>query len=128
MGELCLNKKVLSVIDIGSSAIRMSIVEVIDGKISILEELRQQVRLGKDTFNKGKILRPTINQCILILKNYKNLCDEYKVEEIYVVATTAVREASNVDIFIDNIFSNTGLAVEIISTTKETEYIYNAIV
>lgn len=122
-----MNKKVLSVIDIGSSAIRMSIVEVIDGKISILEELRQQVRLGKDTFNKGKILRPTINQCILILKNYKNLCDEYKVEEIYVVATTAVREASNVDIFIDNIFSNTGLAVEIISTTKETEYIYNAI-
>lgn len=122
-----MNKRVLSVIEIGSRAIRMSIVEVIDGKISILEELRQQVRLGKDVFNKGKILRSTINQCILILKNYKNLCDEYKAEEIYAVAATAVRDASNVDIFIDNIFSNAGLVIEIISTTKGTEYVYNAI-
>jgi len=118
----------VAAIDIGSSAIRMTIAEIINDKVNILEELRQPVRLGKDSFHKGKILRPTINEAILVLKKYKKLCEEYNVSLIKTVATTAVREATNVDIFIDNIKTFTDIDVEILSTTKETLFIHRALI
>lgn len=117
----------MAAIDIGSSAIRMTIVEIANDNIEILEELRQPVRLGKDSFNKGKILRPTIDESIQILKKYKSLCDQYKVKNIKAVATTAVRESSNFDIFLDNILTNTNINVDLLSSQKETELIYKAI-
>ncbi|HOV14511.1 MAG TPA: hypothetical protein PK771_09530, partial [Spirochaetota bacterium] len=118
----------IAAIDIGSSSIRMTIVEVIEKKIIVLEDLRQPVRLGKDSFYKGKISRSTINETILILKKYKKLCDEYNVTKIRTVATTAVREALNFDIFVDNIKTYTDMIVEILSSTKECQLIYKALI
>ena len=43
------------------------------------------------------------------------------------MATTAVRESSNSDMFIDNINRNTGINVNIISASKESEYIYQGL-
>ena len=122
-----MDKNRVAAIDIGSRAIRMTIAEVVNDKIEILEEVSLSVRLGKDSFDKGRILRPTIDESIQILRKYKNLCEEYKVDRIRAVATTAVREATNFDIFLDNILTNTGISVEILSITKETELIYKAI-
>lgn len=119
---------VIAAIDIGSSSIRMKIAELkIDNSIEVLDVLRLPVRLGKDTFYRGKIQRKTINECVNILKKYKNLCMQYNVKKIIAVATTAVREASNMDIFLDNIRTFAGIRVDILSTSRETEYLYRAL-
>ena len=47
---------------------------------------------GYDTFNKGKIARNTLNDAVLILKNFKKICTELNINKIKAVATTAVRE------------------------------------
>ncbi len=117
----------VAVIDIGSSSIRMTIYEIKENSYLIQEELRNPIRLGKDTFYNGKINRNTIDESILILKNYKRLCNEYNVKRIKAVATTAVREAINVDIFLDNIRIFTDLEIEILPISKEIEFIYTAI-
>jgi exopolyphosphatase / guanosine-5'-triphosphate,3'-diphosphate pyrophosphatase len=122
-----MNKQTIAAIDIGSSSIRLTIAEVIDKKINILEDLRQAIRLGKDSFYKEKISRPTINDCIIILKKYKKLCDEYKTTKIQASATTAVREAVNSEFFADNIKTFTGIDIDILSINKETELIYKAL-
>ncbi|HBD93347.1 MAG: hypothetical protein A2015_10475 [Spirochaetes bacterium GWF1_31_7] len=122
-----MKKKIVAAIDIGSSSIRMIISEIIDGEVEVIDSVRHTVRLGKDSFYKGKIFRTTIDECIEILSRYKRLCDEYGVKEIKAVATTAVREATNSDIFLDNIFTYTGINVEIISAYKETEYIHKVL-
>ena len=98
-----MKKENIAAIDIGSSSIRMTICEVTKNEYDVLEKLRRPVRLGKDCFYNGKISRQIINECVLILKKYKKLCEEYKVTKIYAAATTAVREAGNVDVFLDNI-------------------------
>ncbi len=118
----------IAAIDIGSSSIRMSIAELTDKGLTLLESLRQPVRLGKDTFYKGKISRHTTNEAILILKKYKRLCEEYKVDKIKTVATTAVREAANSNIFIDNIRTYLGMDADILSSTGECELIYRALI
>ncbi len=122
-----MKKKTVSAIDIGSSSVRMLVAELKDNSYEIIEDVRQPVKLGKDTFFRGKILRSTIDETIFILNKYKKLCEEYKVTEIKAVATTAVRESSNADIFIDNIKAYTGIDVEVIDATKETEYIHKAL-
>ena len=124
---MLMNKNRIAAIDIGSSSIRMSIAETIDGKINILEELRHPVKLGYDTFNKGKIARNTLNDAVLILKNFKKICTELNINKIKAVATTAVREASNSDIFVDNVRSYADIDVEVLSSIKETEYIFKSL-
>ncbi|MBN2545832.1 MAG: HD domain-containing protein [Spirochaetes bacterium] len=122
-----MQKTVISVIDIGSSSIKMNIYELFEDHYTILESLRQHVRLGNDSFYQGKISRKTINECIIILNRYKKLCKDYNTKYIKTVATTAVREAVNVDVFIDSIFRHTDLEIELLGVQKESEYIYNAI-
>ena len=122
-----INGKRVAAIDIGSSSVRMLIAEITDGEVEIIDTLRQNVQLGKDSFFKGRILRNTINDCIRIINKFKNLCDEYLVTEIKAVATTAIREASNADIVLDNIYTHTGLEVETINATQETEYIHRVL-
>ncbi len=48
--------KLVAVVDIGASAIRMAIAEIIeDGPVRTLENLTQAVSLGRDTFSRGAI-------------------------------------------------------------------------
>ena len=122
-----MDKEIVSIIDVGTSSIKMSIYQIMNNKYSILEELRHPIRLGKDSFYDGMIDRSTIDESIVILKKFKKLCKEYNVSKIRIIATTAVREASNVDIFLDNIRIMTDLDTEIITPNKETEYIHNSL-
>ncbi len=106
----------VAVIDIGTTAIRMAIAEIDSaGNIRTLETVTQGVDLGKDTFTKGVIRRATIEDCVKVLKRYRQLLREYQVvntDQIRVVATSAVREAANRLAFIDRIYIATGLTVE----------------
>lgn len=117
---------VFAAIDIGSSSIRMTICEIAQNDFNILEELRQPVKLGKDCFYNGKISRPTIDESTSILKKFKRLCDEYGVKNINAVATSSIKDAANFDIFIDNIRTATNINIEVLSPSKESEYIYHA--
>ena len=123
-----MEKEIIAIIDIGSNSVRMNIAQVVNNEINILEELRQPIRIGKDTFKNGKISRQTIDNVIAILKKYKSLCDEYKVTKIKTLATTAVREASNNDIFIDNVRTYASIDIEILPALKEILFIYKALI
>lgn len=106
----------VAVIDIGATAIRMAIAEIDDThQIRILETVSQGVDLGKDTFTRGNIRRSTIEDCVKVLISYRRLLLEYQVtsnDQIRIVATSAVREATNRLAFIDRIYIATGLTVE----------------
>jgi exopolyphosphatase/guanosine-5'-triphosphate,3'-diphosphate pyrophosphatase len=105
-----------AVIDIGATAIRMAIAEIDgSGGTRLLETVSQGVNLGKDTFARGAIRRSTIEDCVKVLESYRQLLREYQVthaDQIRVIATSAVREASNRLAFIDRVYIATGLTVE----------------
>ena len=53
--------RIVAVVDIGATSVRMMIAEVhADGTIHPLESLSQAVQLGRDSFITGKIKRSTI--------------------------------------------------------------------
>ena len=108
----------VSVVDIGTTSIRMTIAEIRpEGGVRTLESLSQPVNLGKDTFTSGSIKRSTIKDCVRILRNYRQILRQYQIEDedrVRVVATTAVSEAANRSTFLDRILIGTGFRVEII--------------
>ncbi|MBT4693594.1 MAG: Ppx/GppA family phosphatase [Planctomycetaceae bacterium] len=105
----------VAVIDIGTSSIRMAIAEIgSDSSIRILDRLTQAVNLGKDTFTRGSIRHETIEDCVQVLLGYKQVLLEYEIttpEQLHVIATSAVREASNQLAFLDRIYIATELQV-----------------
>ena len=108
--------KTVAVIDIGASSVRMAIAEIsgVDS-VRLLENLSQAVNLGRDSFHSGKLSQKTIEDCVHVLKIYRQKLDEYQITSkdcIRVVATSAVREATNRLAFHDRIFIATGFEIE----------------
>lgn len=118
-------------IDVGTNSIRLAIAEIsANGQIRVLESLSQGVRLGKDTFTRGEIARSTIEECVRVLKTYRKVLAEYQIvrpDQIRVVATSAVREATNRIAFLDRIYVATGLVVETIDEPEVHRITYRSI-
>jgi exopolyphosphatase / guanosine-5'-triphosphate,3'-diphosphate pyrophosphatase len=108
--------KLIAVLDIGASAIRMAIAEIVEGgPVRTLENLTQAVSLGRDTFTKGAIDPETTEDCVRVLQAYREKLNEFGIvhrDQIHVVATSAVREASNRLAFLKRIYVATGFQVE----------------
>jgi exopolyphosphatase / guanosine-5'-triphosphate,3'-diphosphate pyrophosphatase len=120
--------KAVAAIDIGSNALRMVIAEVYDdGRIEPLERLQRAVRLGQDTFRRGRLGGQSMRAAVAVLKDFRQLLRLYSVERVRAVATSAVREAGNADTFLDRVFMVTGLHVEVIDTSEESRLAVSAV-
>ncbi len=118
----------VAVIDIGSTAIRMTVAQVdSDGRITPLESLKQAVALGRDTFVKGRIDRSTIEEAVRALNSFRHVLQEYQItsdDQIRAVATTAVCEAENRTTFFDRVYIATGIKVSPVNEVDATRLTY----
>jgi len=114
--------RLVAVIDIGATSIRMSVAEITpDGEFRTLDTLVQAVDLGREAFDTRRISRATIERSVNILRRYQRVLREYGIKSashIRVVATSAVREATNRLAFTDRVFIATGLIVEVIDEAE----------
>lgn len=118
----------MAAIDIGSSAIRMSIAEVrADGALHVLDSLKKGVQLGKDAFTKGFLSEESMRAACTVLQDFKKVMDSYGVVRYRAVATSAVRESSNSDTFLDRVLMSTGLDVSVIDGSEENRLTYTAV-
>jgi exopolyphosphatase/guanosine-5'-triphosphate,3'-diphosphate pyrophosphatase len=118
----------IAVIDIGSSSMRMVIAQIRpDGSVQTLESLQQEVSLGRDTFTKGYIQKESIEACVDALRSFRQTLDQYGITDraaIRAVATSAVREATNRDAFLDRVYIATGLDVTPIDVAEINRFTY----
>jgi exopolyphosphatase / guanosine-5'-triphosphate,3'-diphosphate pyrophosphatase len=120
--------KTVAAIDVGANALRMVIAEVLpDGQIEVIERAQRAARLGQDTFRRGRLGAASMRVALAILRDFRVLLSLYKVEEVRAVATSAAREASNTDTFLDRIYLTTGIKVEVIGTPEESRLTVSAV-
>ncbi len=123
--------RLVAVIDIGATSIRMEVAELRDGgEVRSLDALLQAVDLGREVFATRRISRASIEKAASILIKYKRLLREYDIADadVRVVATSAVREATNRVAFTDRIFVATGLDVETIDDAEVNRITYMGII
>lgn len=118
----------LAAVDIGSNAIRLVVGRIsYNDKLETVENIRMPVRLGQDAFSRGQIQEETALLALDAFMRFKKVTDNYGVERIRAVATSAMREATNSDILIDRINRSTGIEIEVISGEEEARLIHLAV-
>lgn len=122
----------VAVIDIGATSIRMAIAELRSGgEVRTLDTLVQSVDLGREAFANRRISRKSIEKSASILEQYKRVLQEFGIssaDDVRVVATSAVREATNRMAFTDRIFTVTGFNVEPIDAAEVNRITYMGVI
>jgi exopolyphosphatase/guanosine-5'-triphosphate,3'-diphosphate pyrophosphatase len=115
-------------IDIGTNAIRLVISDV-DAKLAsrTIQSFREPVRLGQEVFTQGRISEETITRAVEAFTRFRARIDENAVLHLKAVATSAVREAQNSEIFLDRVLQSTGIEIEVISAQEEARLIHLAV-
>ena len=118
----------VAVIDIGATSIRMAIAEIREGgEVRKLDTLVQSVDLGREAFEARRLSRKVIEKAASVLKQYQRVLKEFGIsspEDMRVVATSAVREASNRLAFTDRIYVVTGFNVDPIDEAEVNRITY----
>lgn len=111
----------LAGIDIGSNSIRLMIVEVVENQNNyrVLDDHKETTRLAHGLTASNKLTPEAMAHSLNALRRMKALVDGHKVEHLEIIATSAVREASNGQEFIQLIKAHLGLNIEIITSQEE---------
>jgi exopolyphosphatase/guanosine-5'-triphosphate,3'-diphosphate pyrophosphatase len=118
----------VAAIDIGSNSIRMTVAQVApDGGMEVLDRMQRTVHLGQDTFVTRRLSTPTMNAAISVLADFRQVLAAYQVQRIRAAATSAIREATNADTFLDRVYIACGLEVEVISTSEQSRLEVSAV-
>ena len=118
----------LAAIDIGSNAARLLITDVTKTQkgVQLIKSnlIRVPLRLGFDVFETGTISSEKTQKLIKTILSYKYLMDIYEVEGFKACATSAMRDAANGKEVIQQIKTETGIEIELISGDKEAALIH----
>lgn len=106
-------------IDIGTNTILLLIAEVKNSHIKPIYEEETVVRLGEGLQQKGLISEEAMKRGIKVLKNYIKKCRTKKVQKIFAVGTSVLREAKNSKYFLKKVKEELDLPIQIISGKKE---------
>lgn len=115
-------------IDVGSNELSIKIFEV-SKKTGIreLDYVRHTIELGAETYTKGKIGHSLVNELCHVLESFNNKMAEYQTSDYVAYATSALREASNNVLILDQIKLRTGIKVKILSNSEQRFLCYKAI-
>jgi exopolyphosphatase/guanosine-5'-triphosphate,3'-diphosphate pyrophosphatase len=116
--------RVVGFVDLGTNAIRLLVVRMNPNfSYTIVSQEKEVIRLGEEEF-KDHILKPeAIERAIFVCGKFLELAKTYGAIEMIAVGTSAIREAKNQTEFLQKLYSETGLRVNVITGEEEARLI-----
>ena len=110
----------LAGIDIGTLTCRLLIADLMPGRpLTELQSDRRILRLGEGVDRDRQLTDAAMERVVACLKEWRSVIDRYQVSACAVVATSAVRDAGNRQVFLDRVKYESGFDVEIITGGEE---------
>ena len=110
----------IAAIDIGSNSIRQIVADVgDDGTIRVVDEMKAAPRLGAGTRETRRIDESRLRDALEAVSRMTTLARQLGAERVEAVATSAVRDTSNGQLFLDLIREESGLAVRVLDGEDE---------
>ncbi|MCG8479166.1 MAG: HD domain-containing protein [Spirochaetales bacterium] len=122
--------RLVSVIDIGSTAIRMVVAEIRgDSEWVTVDRAARPLTLGRGVFISGYLSADAMRDAVKILNGFRELLEGWRIEpdSVRVIGTAAIREAKNRDTFLDRIQIRTGFRIDIVEGIEENHLTYIAV-
>jgi exopolyphosphatase/guanosine-5'-triphosphate,3'-diphosphate pyrophosphatase len=111
-------------VDIGSNSCRMKIAKVVAHQLKTVAEDREVTRLGASVFDSGLVSPDAMAATLRALKRFQRATQAHGVDQVRVVATSAMRDARNGAAFQAWVKAETGWNMEIISGLEEGRLIH----
>ncbi|CAG8691897.1 32793_t:CDS:1, partial [Gigaspora margarita] len=117
------NGKGIGIVDIGSNGIRFGLVSSLSRHLPVIYEERAPISLleALNTSAKNEIPDDVIVDVVNSLKRFKLLAQQYKINDVEVVATEATRSAKNSDKFKCKILEATDWDLKLLKNEEEAE-------
>lgn len=110
----------IAAIDIGSNSVRQIIADVSStGQIRVIDEMKSMPRLGEGLERTGALGQTALDVAVAAVQRMVTLARQLGAARIVVVATSAVRDASNGEEFTARVLNETGVAVRVLSGEEE---------
>ncbi len=113
---------VRAAIDIGTNTVRLLVAQIENGKPKDLIREARITRLGQGVDKTGLLSAEAISRTIKVLEKYKADTDLHKATEVKVGATSAARDAKNLEEFITSVKERTGLKIEVLNPEQEASF------
>lgn len=113
------NASVYAAIDIGSNTVHLVVARCSPSTLEILADEVDLVRIGESVTENGSISDQKASLAIASLLRFKKLAAHYGTQQVFVVATEAIRRAKNNGAFLASVREESGLEVLLISGEVE---------
>ena len=117
----------VAAIDLGTNSFHMVIVEESEGKgIVEIDRVKDMICIGRGSISTKMLDEQAMQEGVAALKKFLVLATQRGVapHNVIAFATSAIREASNREVFIEMVRRETGLRVKVISGKEEAQFIY----
>src|SRR5262245_11034023 len=119
---------IIAALDVGSNSIHLVVVETDREKpFRVLASAKEVVRLGRSSARDRQLSTTAMNRAIDCLRRFRQTAEEHGAEELIAVATSAVREAANRDLFIARAAEEAKVHIEMLSGIEEARLIALAV-
>jgi exopolyphosphatase/guanosine-5'-triphosphate,3'-diphosphate pyrophosphatase len=114
----------IAVCDLGSNSFRLVVFTAGEGWWKRTDEIHEAVRIGAGLAETGELSEEGIARGLATAEVFAHFCEATGIEEIDAVATSAIRDATNAQDFLDR----AALPVRVLSKEEEARYGYLAAV
>ena len=118
----------LAVLELNESFLRVSICKVSNGRMQLILDKSQRFDLGKEIEAEELIKPKTRNELLNVIKIYRKLIETYKVTKIVAVASKVLLSARNYKGFVDEVYNNTAMTIQILSDEEFLKAVYSSVV
>ena len=120
-----MNEQRLAVVDLGSNSFRLVVFTwVEDSWFRLSDEIHEVVRIGEGLEETGRLAPKPMERALETVDLYAHFCRATGIDDVVAVATSAIRDASNRDEFLER----AALDVSVLTTEEEAFYGYLAAV
>ena len=118
----------LAVLELNESFLRVSIYKVSNGRMQLILDKSQRFDLGKEIEAEELIKPKTRNELLNVIKIYRKLIETYKATKIVAVASKVLLSARNYKGFVDEVYNNTAMTIQILSDEEFLKAVYSSVV
>lgn len=116
--------RVLAAVDLGSNSFHMIVARVSHGQVTIIDRLREMVRLAAGLDQHNELSRKSEDRALNCLSRFGERIREMRADQVRVVGTNTLRKARSSGGFLNAAAERLGHPVEIISGIEEARLIY----
>lgn len=114
-------------IDLGSNSFHMIVANWADGRLQIIDRMKDMVRLASGLNEKQELSKESMQQALECLQRFGQRIREIPQLNVRAVGTNTLRQARNSDVFMAQAHQALGHPIEIIAGREEARLIYSGV-